>query len=310
MADKAKHTVECTLSELCSVRDFIRWGATQFARAGLHFGHGTDNALDESVHLVLHALHLPYDIPDSVLAATLTHDERRDVAELLWRRIDERIPAAYLTRSAQFAGLSFYVDERVLVPRSPLAEWIERGFSPFIDGDQVTRILDLGTGSGCIAVACALAFPNAQVVAVDVSRPALEVARININNHQLEQRVHVIESDLFERVDGCFDLVISNPPYVDAQHMAELPQEYRHEPALGLAAGDDGLDFVRRIVSQAAAHLTDEGVLVMEVGASRDAFESAFPALEVIWLEFERGGENVLLSTKAQLAAACGLPSP
>lgn len=303
MADKVQHAPERSLGELRSARDFIRWGATQFARAGLHFGHGTDNALDESIHLVLHALQLSHDIPDTLLAAALTQDERREVLELLRRRIDERIPAAYLTHSAQFAGLAFYVDERVLIPRSPIAEWIEHGFEPFVDTERVTRILDLGTGSGCIAVACALAFPNARVEAVDISLDALEVTRINIGRYQLEQRVRTVESDLYEHVHGGFDLVISNPPYVDAEHMAELPHEYKHEPSFALAAGADGLDAVRRIVLQTAAHLKDDGVLVMEVGASRDAFEQAFPELELIWLEFERGGENVLLCTKEQLTA-------
>lgn len=294
------------MGELRAVRDFIRWGASQFARAGLYFGHGTDNALDESIQLVLHALMLSHDIPDSLLAAVLTADERREVLELLSRRIDERIPAAYLTGSARFAGLWFYVDERVLVPRSPIAEWIEHGFDPFVDAHRVNRILDIGTGSGCIAVASALTFPDALVEALDISADALEVARINIGRHHLEQRVRTVESDLYERVDGRFDLIISNPPYVDAKHMAELPQEYRHEPALGLAAGEDGLDVARRIISQTAAHLNDDGVLVMELGASREAFEQAFPELQVIWLEFERGGENVFLCKKEALLRQSG----
>jgi ribosomal protein L3 glutamine methyltransferase len=298
--------VERDVVELRSVRDFMRWGASQFARAGLHFGHGTDNALDESIHLVLHALKLSHEIPDSLLPAVLTEDERREVLDLLWRRIDERMPAAYLTGSARFAGLWFYVDQRVLVPRSPIAEWIEQGFAPFLDTDRVARILDIGTGSGCIAVACAVAFPDALVEALDISTDALEVARINIGRHHLDQRVRAVKSDLYDHVDGRFDLIVSNPPYVDAIDMAELPQEYRHEPVLGLAAGEDGLDVVRRIVSQSAAHLNDDGVLVLELGASREAFEQAFPELEVVWLEFEHGGENVLLTTKDALSGQSG----
>lgn len=287
--------------ELLSVRDFIRWGASEFGRAGLHFGHGTDNALDESIQLVLHALHLSHDMPDSLLGAVLTEGERAAVLALLRRRIDERIPAAYLTHSARFAGLSLYVDERVLVPRSPIAEWIERGFVPFVDPDRVARVLDLGTGSGCIAIACAFAFPNAHIQAVDISADALEVARINIARYALEQSVETVQSDLYEGVDGGFDLVVSNPPYVDTEHLAVLPPEYGHEPRHGLAAGDDGLDVLRRIISQSAAHLNEDGVLVLEVGASRDAFEQAFPALEAVWLEFERGGEDVLVATREAL---------
>lgn len=301
MADKPQQRVDSSLPELGSVRDFIRWGASEFARAGLHFGHGTDNALDEAIALVLHALHLSYDTPDTLLGAALTEAERREVLALLRRRIDERIPAAYLTHSARFAGLSFYVDERVLVPRSPMAEWIERGFEPFVDPERVARVLDLCTGSGCIAIACALAFADACVEAVDISADALEVTRINIERHQLEHCVAATESDVYERVDGAFDLVVSNPPYVDVRHMAALPREYEHEPSLGLAAGKDGLDVVRRIITQTAAYLNDGGVLVLEVGASRDAFETAFPGLDVVWLEFERGGENVLVTTKEAL---------
>ena len=292
---------------LKTVADFVRFGASRFNEAGLCFAHGTDNAVDEALALVLHALHLPAHppLPSELFHARLGRDERREVRTLLRRRIEERIPAAYLTGEAWFAGLRFEIDRRVLVPRSPLAELIEQGFHPWIDGGEVRRILDLGTGSGCIAVACAHAFPDAWVDAVDASPAALELARRNVALHGLEGRVRVVESDLFDGLDGepnrrsgdRYDLVVSNPPYVPDEELAGLPPEFRAEPAFALAGGPDGLDVVGRIVEEAPRWLAPEGALVVEVGASpvvRAALESRFD-LPFVWLDVARGGEGVFL---------------
>jgi ribosomal protein L3 glutamine methyltransferase len=293
-----------TLAALASARDWIRYGASRFNAARLHFGHGTDNAVDEARALVLHALHLDHDTPAELLTGALTPGERRDVLALLERRIVERRPAAYLTHAAWFAGLELFVDERVLVPRSPIAELIERGFAPWVDG-PVSRILDLCTGSGCIAIACACAFPDARVDATDTSAAALEVAAENRRRHGLEDRIELIESDLFAALGGrVYDLIVSNPPYVDAAEIEALPDEYRHEPRIGLASGHDGLDAVRGILAGAATHLAPDGVLVVEVGGRAEAVAAAWPALPFTWVEFERGGDGVFLLRAKNLAGA------
>ncbi|WP_018994799.1 50S ribosomal protein L3 N(5)-glutamine methyltransferase [Thioalkalivibrio sp. ALJ2] len=283
---------------LRTLRDFIRFGASQFRAAGLSFGHGTDNAFDEAAWLVLHTLHLPLDLPESWWSSNLSEAERTRVIAVLRTRIETRKPAAYLTGEAWFAGLPFFVDEHVLVPRSPLAELIAVGFEPWIEADSVERVLDLCTGGGCIGIATALALPQAQVDLSDVSEPALAVAARNIERHGVGDRVQVRHSDVFDALgtEDRYDLIVSNPPYVDARDMAELPQEYRHEPELGLAAGEDGVDIVRRILADARRHLTEDGALIVEVGNSQPAVEEAFPDLPLIWLEFESGGHGVFLA--------------
>lgn len=289
-------------AELISLRDYIRWGASQFNAAGLFFGHGTDNAWDEAAQLVLHALHLPVQESNPHwFDARLTTAERRAVLELLERRVRERVPAAYLTGEAWFSGLRFYVDERVLVPRSPIAELIEQGFEPWLQHSPA-KILDLCTGSGCIGIACAYAFPDADVDLSDISPDALAVAERNIEEHQLRDRVRAVQSDLFASLEGqIYDLIVSNPPYVDREDLAAMPAEYHAEPALGLASGDDGLDFTRRLLVEASQHLTAKGLLVVEVGNSQPALERAFPELPFTWLEFAQGGQGVFVISAVDL---------
>jgi ribosomal protein L3 glutamine methyltransferase len=276
--------------------------ATRFRKAKLFYGHGTDNPDDEAFYLVMAALDLPFDLTRKQLDETLSAEAVERIRHLADRRIHERIPVAYLVHRAWFCGQPYYVDERVLIPRSPVAELIKQWFEPWVDRRKVKRILDIGTGSGCIAIACAHAIPEAIVDAIDISAAALEVARQNVNSHGVQDRVHLYASDLYAALgDAKYDLIIANPPYVDAPDMDALPAEFRHEPALALAAGDDGLDLVRRIIAESADHMNQDAVLIVEVGNSEPAMEKAFPDLPMIWLDFERGGEGVFVVTRNDL---------
>lgn len=290
------------LEDLKTLRDYVRFAVSRFSEANIYFGHGTSGALDEAAALVLFALHLPYDLPGGYFEAVLTRDERRRVFDWINRRITERKPLAYLTREAPFAGHNFYVDERVLVPRSPIAELIEVGFVPWVNPDNIVRILDLCTGSGCIGLSCALSFPDAEVDLVDISGDALSVAEINCSKLELMERVRLIKSDLFEGIKGQrYDIIVSNPPYVSQSEWEALPEEFHAEPRIGLESGVDGLDCVRRILEGAADHLNPEGILVVEVGSAAEALVNAYPHVSFCWLDFERGGDGVFLLTAQQL---------
>jgi ribosomal protein L3 glutamine methyltransferase len=279
--------------------------ARELRRARVHFGHGTDNARDEAAELVFFVAGYAHDLGSSVYAKALTARRRARIDALLRRRIKERIPLAYLTRRSFFAGLELYVDERVLVPRSPIAELILQRFQPWVNARSVRRILDIGTGSGAIALACAMAFPKGRVDAVDVSAAALQVARRNRRRLGLQERVSLLQSDHFDAVEGCrYDIIVSNPPYVGRAEMRTLPREYRHEPRLGLASGVDGLDSVRTIFAAASRHLRRDGILVVEVGNTEDALVHAFPRMPFIWPEIAMGGGGVFLLRAGDLRAA------
>ncbi len=288
---------------LDTIRDFIRWGSSEFNRNGLTFAHGFADALDEARYLALHALCLPYDIADNYLDGRLIDNEKEAVFNLLNLRVKSRQPVAYITRESWFCGLRFYVDERVLVPRSPIAELIGKQFEPWINSDRVERILDLCTGSGCIAIACQYAFPDADVCASDISRDALEVAKINREQHDLDDVLTLYESDLFEAIPAQkFDLIVSNPPYVDAEDMNGLASEFGHEPQLGLAAGEDGLLLVDRILRQAVDYLSEDGVLFIEVGNSQAAMMQRYAQLPMTWIDFDYGGAGVCCIQAADLS--------
>jgi ribosomal protein L3 glutamine methyltransferase len=285
-----------------TVGELASRGARRLARARLHYGHGTDNARDEAAALTLHALGLPAAGGAALWRRRVPADGAARVRALITRRIVERIPAAYLTGVAWFAGIPFYVDGRVLVPRSPLAELIERGFAPWIEPRRVRRLLDIGTGSGCIAIACARAMPWVRVDAVDISAEALAVAATNVRRQRLTRRVRLIESDYFAALGrASYDIIVANPPYVGSRELRTLPPEYRHEPRLALAAGATGLDAVHAILAGARAHLKPRGLLIVEVGNSEGAVRRAYRRLPFVWLEFARGGGGVFLLTREQL---------
>ena len=288
--------------ELASIVDFIRYGASRFGAAGLSFGHSYDNALDEATHLVLHALHLPHDLSPAYGGARLTASEKESVLDLIERRIAEHKPVAYLTGEAWFAGLKFKSDTRALVPRSPIAELIQSGFVPWLDERPVERALDLCTGSGCIGIALAAHNPDWQVDLADISDDALALARENVEFQDVGERVRVIKSDLFANLAGeHYDLIVSNPPYVTEQEFAALPPEYAHEPKLGLTAGDDGLDFALRILAEAPDYLTEDGVLIVEVGESERALVEYLPNVPFNWIEFNVGQMGVFLIDRRDL---------
>lgn len=289
------------IEELETLVDFVRWATTQFNQSKLYFGHGTDNALDEAVALVSQSLYLPRFVPENLWQAKLTCQERRLLLERIEKRIQQRIPLPYLTEQSWFADLSFYVDPRVLIPRSPIAELIANDFSPWVDMGCVQRALDLGTGSGCIAIAIAYHF-EIEVDAVDISQDALAVAKKNIAQHELESWVHPVQSDLFSNLTGLhYDLIVANPPYVDAYEIATMPPEYHHEPISALEAGKDGLFFVKQILRDAIHYLTEDGVLIVEVGASMPAMIEQYPDVPFTWLEFEHGGDGIFLLSAEQL---------
>lgn len=293
--------------DLRTVRDLLRWAVSAMNRAGVHLGHGNDDPWDEAMALLLHVTALPHDTDTRILDARLTEAERARMAELVRRRVEERMPAAYLTGTAWFAGLEFRVDPRVLVPRSPIAELIAHRFEPWIHAERVHRVLELCTGSGCIAIACCHAFPHADVVATDISVEALEVATGNSIRHGCEEQLALRAGDLYAGVRGPFDLVVTNPPYVDAVDMAALPPEYRHEPRLGLAAGKDGLDLVVRILAEAPAVLAEDGLLVCEVGNSDLALMALFPQVPFIWPDFEQGEGGVFVLSASEVRAHAAL---
>ncbi|WP_233981000.1 50S ribosomal protein L3 N(5)-glutamine methyltransferase [Pectobacterium versatile] len=293
--------VDEAVSELHTIQDMLRWAVSRFNAANVYYGHGTDNPWDEAIQLVLPSLYLPLDIPEDMYTSRLITSERQRIVERVIRRVNERIPVAYLTNKAWFCGLEFYVDERVLVPRSPIGELINNYFDEQLPKTP-NHILDLCTGSGCIAIACAQAFPEAEVDAVDISSDALAVTEQNIQQHGLEYRVTPIRSDLFRDLPAIrYDLIVTNPPYVDEEDMFDLPQEFRFEPELGLAAGNDGLDLVRRILACAPDYLSDEGVLICEVGNSMVHLIDQYPDIPFTWLEFDNGGDGVFMLNKLQL---------
>jgi ribosomal protein L3 glutamine methyltransferase len=298
--------VTSTLHDLETVRDWLRYAVTRFGEAGLSFGHGTTNAYDEAAYLLLHTLHLPLDRLEPFLDARLTLQERAQVAQLLDRRIDQRIPAAYLTHEAWLGEFRFYVDERVLIPRSFIAELIPDRLAPYVgDAEGVTSALDLCTGSGCLAILAAHAYPAADVDAVDISAGALAVAQHNVADYGLADRINLIRSDLFANLpEKSYDLIISNPPYVSAVAMESLPPEHLKEPHVALAGGDDGLDAVRVILNSAARFLAPGGTLVVEIGHNRAAAEAAFPRMPFVWLATASSTDSVFLVKREDLAAA------
>lgn len=289
--------------ELLTLRDLLRFAVSRFNEAGLFFGHGSDNAWDEAAYLLLHTLHLPLDRLEPFLDARLTSGERESALRILERRIIERVPAAYLTNEAWLGEHRFYVDERVIVPRSFIAELLDEELAPWIEDPwAVGRVLDLCTGSGCLAILAAHAFPDARVDAVDISSDALAVAARNVADYGLEERLRLVNADLFAGVQGeRYDVIVSNPPYVNAESVAALPEEYRREPEIALGSGHDGLDLTRRILAEAAGHLNPGGLLVVEIGHNRDDLEAAYPETPFTWLDTAAGDQYVFLLRREEL---------
>ncbi|MEX3814625.1 50S ribosomal protein L3 N(5)-glutamine methyltransferase [Paraburkholderia sp. BR13439] len=287
----------------CTVRDLLRYAVSRFSEAKLSFGHGSANAYDEAAYLILHTLHLPLDLLEPFLDARLTTAEIEAVLNVIERRAAERVPAAYITQEAWMHGYHFYVDERVIVPRSFIGELLQDGLQPYVeDPEQVGAVLELCTGSGCLAILAAHAFPNADVDAVDLSAPALEVATRNVLDYHLDDRIALFEGDLYAPLaERRYDVIISNPPYVNAKSMQELPAEYKHEPEMALAGGADGMDIVRRIIADARNWLTEDGVLVIEIGNEREHVEAAFGGLDLVWLSTSAGDDNVFLIQASDL---------
>ena len=288
---------------LFTIRDWLRYSVSRLEESGVFFGHGTDNAYDESVWLVMSALHLPLDTLDNFLDARITKEEAKHLAHLIERRVTERVPTAYLLREAWLKGFKFYVDERVIVPRSFIAELLEDGLAPWIEyPEMVESAADICTGSGCLGILLAHAFPNASIDVVDISPDAIAVANINIKNYDLADQITAVQSDMFSGLKGKkYDLIISNPPYVDAPAMSALPQEYRNEPQIALGSGVAGLDHTHILLKEAKKYLNDDGILVVEIGHNRDALLDAYPELPFTWLDVESGNEFVFLLTKEQL---------
>ena len=289
-------------SSLHTLRDFLRFAVSRFQQAGLVFGHGSDNAHDEAAYLILHTLHLPLDMLEPYLDAVLLADEKTELLGKLRERIEQRVPVAYITQHARQGDFDFYVDERVIVPRSFIYELLGEPLSPWIEYPElVHRALDLCTGSGCLAIQMAAHYPAAQIDAVDISLDALEVAAVNVEDYGLQERIQLVHTDLFEGLEGTYDLIVSNPPYVDAESVDALPEEYLHEPELALGSGEDGLDATREILLQAAKFLNPRGVLLVEIGHNREALEAAFPELPFVWLDTSGGDGFVFLLTREQL---------
>ena len=296
-----KTTLADAVAELVTIRDFIRFTVSCLRSADVHVGHGSEDHFAEASALVMQTLSLQWSADAEILDAKLLRSEKQAIVDLIDKRINERTPLGYLLNLSYFCGHPFYVDERVLIPRSPIAELIEDRFAPWLENEP-QRILDLCTGSGCIAIAMAYVFPDAIIDATDISLDALSVAAVNIEHHQLAaENVNLIESDLFSKLPNQrYDLIVSNPPYVDAEDMADLPEEYQREPELALAAGVDGLDIVRKMLAEAADFLTEDGLLVVEVGNSEWALAQSFPEVEFDWVEFKRGGSGVFVLTAQQ----------
>ncbi len=291
-----KEFYKTQIASLATLGDYLDFATHLFEQADLFYGHGSDNAWDDAVFLILDALAIPLDADQSITEKIISAEEQAKIYEVLEKRINQRLPACYITNKAFFAGLEFYVDEQVLIPRSPLAEIIENHFQPWIDSAKINSILEIGTGSGCIAIACAHYLPGAKITATDIDSNALAIAEKNCQKFNVTQHVTLIQSDLFQEIPlQKFDIIISNPPYVPNQVVDELPAEYQHEPSLALRSGDDGLFHVRQMLQQARNYLSSHGILIVEVGLIADAVAEAYPQLPFIWLDFERGGEGVFL---------------